>query len=99
MREKQKAESREQKPEPGRAEAGESQPLVTSRGVAVALGVSVRTVERMVHDGEIRVVRLRGRLVRFSMPEVLDCLRNERRKWGKKASGNFTNFRERGKGA
>jgi excisionase family DNA binding protein len=47
--------------------------LVTRRGLAVALGVSLRTVERMLHDEEIEPVRLRGS-VRFHVPDVLRAL-------------------------
>ena len=49
------------------------------------LRVSVRTVERMLHDGEITPVRLRG-LVRFRMEDVMAALRNEGRKWGRAAA-------------
>ncbi len=47
--------------------------LVTRRGLAVALGVSLRTVERMLHDEEIEPVRLRGS-VRFHVRDVLQRL-------------------------
>ncbi len=40
-----------------RSECHEGQILVTRRGLAVPLGVSLRTVERMLHDGEIEPVR------------------------------------------
>ena len=69
-----------------KAETGTGQELVTSRGVAAALGVSLRTVERMVHDEEIKPVRLRGRLVRFRLEDVMEAVRNEGRKWGRKAA-------------
>lgn len=80
-----KPETRSPKAEPRKAEAGTGQQLVTSRGVAAALGVSLRTVERMVHDEEIKPVRLRG-LVRFRLEDVMAALRNEDRKWGRKAA-------------
>ena len=80
------SETRNPKAEPRKAEAGTGQQLVTSRGVAGALGVSLRTVERMVHDEEIKAVRLRGRLVRFRLEDVMEAVRNEGRKWGRKAA-------------
>jgi excisionase family DNA binding protein len=62
--------------------------LVTRRGLAVALGVSLRTVERMLHDEEIEPVRLRGS-VRFLVPAVLRRLVESggTRKNGRKADG------------
>ena len=62
--------------------------LVTTRGLAVALGVSLRTVERMLHDEEIEPVRLRGS-VRFYVPDVVRVLRGTTltRKNGRKAGG------------
>lgn len=69
-----------------KGEAGGSQQLLTSRDVAAALGVSLRTVERMVHDEEIKPVRLRGRLVRFRMEKVMQAVQNESRKWGRRAA-------------
>lgn len=67
------------------AEAATAERLLTTEDVAVALKVSVRTVERMLHDGEITPVRLRG-LVRFRLEDVMAALRNEDRKWGRAAS-------------
>ncbi len=54
-------------------ETGDGRILVTRRGLAVALGVSLRTVERMLHDEEIEPVRLRGS-VRFLVPDVVQRL-------------------------
>jgi excisionase family DNA binding protein len=54
--------------------------------LAAALGVSVRTVDRMVAAGEIVPVRMRGWSVRFYVPDVVEALRNERRKWGRAAA-------------
>lgn len=51
------------------AEAASTERLLTTEDVAVVLKVSVRTVERMLHDGEITPVRLRG-LVRFRLEDV-----------------------------
>jgi excisionase family DNA binding protein len=68
--------------------------LVTTQGLAVALGVSLRTVERMLHDEEIVPVRLRG-AVRFHVPDVLQGLVESggSRKNGRRAGG-----KERGTG-
>ena len=79
------SETRSPKEEPQKAETGAVQELVTSRGVAAALGVSLRTVQRMVHDEEIKPVRLRGRLVRFRLEDVMEAVRNQGRKWGRAA--------------
>ena len=68
------------------AEAGGSQQLLTSRDVAALLGVSLRTVERMIHDEEIKPVRLRGWSVRFRMADVPEVVRNGGRKWGRNAA-------------
>jgi excisionase family DNA binding protein len=80
-----KAEVQHPNGEPLKAETGAVQELVTSRGVAVALGVSLRTVERMIHDEEIKPVRLRGWLVRFRLEDVMEAVRNQGRKWGRAA--------------
>ena len=58
---------------------------MTSRGLAVALGVSLRTVERMLAAGEITGVRIHRRPVRFYVPDVVEALRNWSRKWGRAA--------------
>ena len=80
-----KAEVQHPNGEPLQAETGAVQELVTSRGVAAALGVSLRTVERMIHDEEIKPVRLRGWLVRFRLEDVMEAVRNQGRKWGRAA--------------
>ncbi len=67
-------------------EAARGEQLLTSRDVAVLLGVSLRTLERMIHDEEIRPVRLRGWSVRFRMEDVRDVVRNGGRKWGRNAA-------------
>jgi excisionase family DNA binding protein len=59
--------------------------LVTRFGVAAALRVSVRTVDRMLAAGEIKPVRMRGWSVRFCLQEVIESLRNSNRKWGRRA--------------
>ncbi|MFM2089560.1 MAG: Helix-turn-helix domain [Planctomycetota bacterium] len=43
--------------------------LVTVEAVSLVLGVSTRTVERMIRRGEVRALRV-GRLVRIPMSEV-----------------------------
>ena len=65
------ADCREQSAEPSKAEAGDGRVLVTSRGLAAALGVSLRTVERMLAAGEIGGVRVHKRPVRFHVPDVV----------------------------
>ena len=45
--------------------------LLTRQELAVALKVSLRTVDRMVADGEITPVILRGYRFRFYLPEVV----------------------------
>jgi len=81
-----KTERRGPNGEPGEAEGGGDQQLLTSRDVAALLGVSLRTVERMIHDEEIRPVRLRGWSVRFRMEDVREVVRNGGRKWGRNAA-------------
>jgi len=49
--------------------------LLTRTELAQVLQLSLRTVDRMVADEEITAVRLRGRLVRFHLPDVLEELR------------------------
>ena len=44
---------------------------MTREELAEALKVSLRTVDRMVAEGEISAVRLRGTLVRFYLPDVV----------------------------
>jgi excisionase family DNA binding protein len=45
--------------------------LLTREELAVVLKVSVCTVDRMLADGEIPHVRIRGTLVRFYLPDVV----------------------------
>jgi hypothetical protein len=54
--------------------------------LAAVLGVSLRTVDRMLAAEEIVPVRLRGWSVRFYVPDVVEALRNGNRKWGRKAA-------------
>lgn len=61
-------------PQSGGGAAGEAvaaEGLVTRAGVAAALKVSVRTVDRMLAAGEIKPVRMRGWSVRFCLAEVI----------------------------
>lgn len=56
-----------------------SQPdrFLTRAELALALKVSLRTVDMMLADGDITPVRLRGKLVRFYLPDVLQELREK----------------------
>lgn len=47
------------------------------KGAFFKLKVSVRTVDALVADQEITPVRLRGKLVRFILPDVLRELREK----------------------
>ena len=80
----------------------EAEGLLTRGGVAVVLGVSVRTVDRMKAAGEIRAVTLRGWSVRFVLGDVLESLRKGNRKFGRKAEmgkdTDCTDFHEGGVG-
>jgi excisionase family DNA binding protein len=49
---------------------GARERLVTREELAVALKVSLRTVDRMIAGGEIESIRVRGR-VRFYLPDVV----------------------------
>jgi excisionase family DNA binding protein len=53
------------------ADAGKGLRLLTREELAETLGVSVRTVHRMLADGEITPVRVRERLIRFYLPDVV----------------------------
>ena len=56
-----------------------SQPdrFLTRTELALALKVSLRTVDMMLADGDVTPVRLRGKLVRFYLPDVLQELREK----------------------
>jgi hypothetical protein len=69
--------------------------LVTRPGLATALQVSVCTVDRMVTNGDIPCIRVRGR-VRFCLVDVVEALRKGERKFGRRADTNFTNSHEGG---
>jgi hypothetical protein len=96
---KRKVESRKQKFTDRKAEGGDppssdfgaasdGRVLVTSRGLAAAFGVSLRTIERMLRDGEIQPVWVRDAL-RFHVPDVIQQLvaAGAARKNGRKADG------------
>ena len=51
--------------------------ILTRAELALALKVSVRTVDALVSDQEITPVRLRGKLVRFFLPDVMRELREK----------------------
>lgn len=48
--------------------------LLTREELAVVMGVSVHTVDRMLAEEEIPCLKLRGWLVRFYLPEVIRVL-------------------------
>ena len=75
--------------------AEEAAKWFTRPGLAAALKVSVSTIDRMVKSEELPCVRLRGR-VRFYLPDVVNALRNDSRKFGRHADTNFTNSQGRG---
>jgi len=58
-------------PKGERQEAAAEGRLLTREELAVVLKVSLSTVDRMLADGEIPHVRLRGSLVRFYLPDVV----------------------------
>ena len=51
--------------------------LLTRAALAKVLMVSVSTVDGMLADGEITPIRLRGKLVRFHLADVLGELREK----------------------
>jgi excisionase family DNA binding protein len=55
-------------------------PCVTRFELAARLHVSVRTVDRMIADGEIRVRRVRGKAVRFLKSDVEEYLEGKKQK-------------------
>ena len=58
-------------PQVERPEAPAEGRLLTREELAVVLKVSLSTVDRMLADGEIPQIRLRGSLVRFYLPDVV----------------------------
>lgn len=53
--------------------------MIDIREVALRLGVSVRTVHRLVKDGRIPPpIRLRGKVLRWVVSELEDCIRGFR---------------------
>ena len=65
----QKVESRDPQAE-GQQAPAEGR-LLTREELAVVLKVSLSTVDRMLADGEMPHIRLRGSLVRFYLPDVV----------------------------
>jgi excisionase family DNA binding protein len=63
--------------------------LLTREQLAEALGVSLRLVDLMLADEEITPMRLRGKLVRFYLPDVLQELRPKAKtsKWNEGFEG------------
>jgi hypothetical protein len=59
--------------------------LLDRSGLAWALGVSLRTVDRMLAAEELVCIRMHGGAVRFYLPDVLEDLRANSRKWGREA--------------
>ena len=57
-----------------------AQACVTRFELAQLLQVSVRTVDRMIADEEIRVRRVRGKVVRFERADVEQYLQGEKLK-------------------
>lgn len=51
-----------------------AEPDVTRRELALALGISLDTVHRLTHSGDIPYLR-RGRLYRYNVAEVREALR------------------------
>jgi hypothetical protein len=62
-------------PESTRDRYGSTGQAFDQKGGAVELKVSLRMVDMMLTDGEITPMRLRGKLVRFYLPDVLQELR------------------------
>jgi hypothetical protein len=60
-------------------------------GLALALKVSLRTVDLMLADGEITPMRLRGKLVRFYLPDVLQELREKAKTSKRNVARRVTN--------
>jgi excisionase family DNA binding protein len=56
------------------------QPCVTRLELPALLRVSIRTVDRMIANGEIPVRRVRGRTVRFLRSDVEEYLKREKLK-------------------
>ena len=59
------------------AEGAAPERLLTRKGLAAFLQVGVRTVDTMLALGEIEAIRIRGRLVRFRIEDVLRKLKGE----------------------
>ena len=65
--------------------------IVTIQGLAGVLKVSLKTVERMLKNGDItRMKGLPSDVVRFYLPDVLEELRQGKQKFGRKAATETT---------
>ena len=51
--------------------------FLTRRELAAVLKISVRTIDRLVADGELPVHRLGRKVVRFYLPEVVQAMDKE----------------------
>jgi excisionase family DNA binding protein len=71
--------------------------LVTRPGLATALQVSVCTVDRMVANGDIPCIRVRGR-VRFCLADVVEALRKRNGKFGRAAEVTAEGAKSAGRG-
>ena len=75
----------------GRGEGFRDDWVVTIQGLAGVLKVSLKTVERMLKNGDItRMKGLPSDVVRFYLPDVLEELRQGKQKFGRKAAMETT---------
>jgi len=62
--------------------------VLTKEELAALLKVSLKTVERMLQNGDItRMKGLPSDVVRFYLPDVMEELRRGKHKFGRKADG------------
>ena len=62
--------------------------VVTKEGLAELATISVRTLERMLKNGDItRMKGLPPDIVRFYLPDVIKELRKKKQKFGRRADG------------
>ena len=72
----------------GRGEDLREDWVVTKQGLAALLKVSLKTVERMLKNGDItRMKGLPSDVVRFYLPDVMEELRRGKNKFGRKVDG------------
>ena len=60
--------------------------IITKQGLAELAQISVRTLERMVKNGDITPLGALGGRVRFYLPDVMEELRNGKHKFGRAAA-------------